>query len=153
MASDGIALSPDGQTLYYSALSSRRLSAVPTRLLRDTAVSEAELAAAVRDLGEKGASDGLEADARGNVYGGDYERNALRRLAPGGTWQTIAQGPELLWPDTLSVGPDGYLYVIANQLHRQADFNGGPDLRVKPYRLLRVKIDAAPAPTRWCTFN
>ena len=108
----------------------------------------AELAAAVRDLGEKGASDGLEADARGNVYGGDYEHNALRRLAPGGTWQTIAQGPELLWPDTLSVGPDGYLYVIANQLHRQANFNGGRDLRVKPYRLLRVKIDAAPAPTR-----
>ena len=148
VASDGIALSPDGQTLYYSALSSRRLFAVPTRLLRDPAVTEAELAAAVRDLGEKGASDGLEADARGNVYGGDYEHNALRRLAPGGTWQTIAQGPELLWPDTLSVGPDGYLYVIANQLHRQANFNGGRDLRVKPYRLLRVKIDAAPAPTR-----
>jgi len=148
VASDGIALSPDGRTLYYSALSSRRLYAVPTRLLRDPAVTEAELAAAVRDLGEKGASDGLEADARGNVYGGDYEHNALRRLAPGGTWQTIAQGPELLWPDTLSVGPDGYLYVIANQLHRQANFNGGRDLRVKPYRLLRVKIDAAPAPTR-----
>jgi len=31
--------------------------------------------------------------------------------------------------------------VIANQLHRQAGFNGGKDLRVKPYRLLRVKID------------
>ena len=147
VAADGIALSPDGETLYFCALSGRTLYAVPTRLLRDPKASDADIARAVRNLGAKGASDGLEADAKGNVYGGDYEHNAIRRLAPGGAWTTIAQGPDMLWPDTLSVGPDGYLYVIANQLHRQAGFNGGRDLRVKPYRLLRVKIDAAPAPT------
>ncbi len=147
VASDGIALSPDGETLYFCALSSRTLYSVPTRLLRDPKASDADIAKAVRNLGDKGASDGLEADAQGNVYGGDYEHDALRKLAPGGRWTTIAQGPDLSWPDTLSVGPDGYLYVIANQLHRQAGFNGGRDLRRKPYRLLRVKIDAAPAPT------
>jgi sugar lactone lactonase YvrE len=147
VAADGIALSPDGATLYFCALSSRTLYAVPTQLLRDPHVTDAAVAMAVRDLGDKGASDGLEADAKGNVYGGDYEHNALRKLAPGGRWTTIAQGPDMSWPDTLSVGPDGYLYVIANQLHRQAAFNAGRDLRVKPYRLLRVKIDAAPAPT------
>jgi sugar lactone lactonase YvrE len=141
VASDGIALSPDGETLYFCALSSRTLYAVPTRLLRDPDATDADIANAVRNLGDKGASDGLEADAKGNVYGGDYEHDALRKLAPGGQWTTIAQGPDMSWPDTLSVGPDGYLYVIANQLHRQAGFNGGKDLRVKPYRLLRVKID------------
>jgi sugar lactone lactonase YvrE len=141
VAADGIALSPDGETLYFCALSSRTLYAVPTRLLRDPDATDADIAQAVRNLGEKGASDGLEADAKGNVYGGDYEHDALRKLAPGGRWTTIAQGPDMSWPDTLSVGPDGYLYVIANQLHRQAGFNGGKDLRVKPYRLLRVKID------------
>ncbi len=149
VASDGIALSPDGATLYYCALSSRHLYAVPTKLLRDPAVPEAALARAVRDLGVKGASDGLEADAGGAVYAGDYEHNAIRRLAAGGTaWQTIAQAPNLSWPDTFSIGPDGYLYVIANQLHRQAGFNGGRDLRRKPYELLRVKVDARPAPTK-----
>lgn len=147
VASDGIALAPDGKTLYFSALSSRTLYAVPTALLRDPKVSDADLEKAVRTLGAKGASDGLEADARGNVYGGDYEHNALRMLAPGGGWTTIAQGPDMLWPDTLSIGPDGYLYLIANQLQRQASFNGGKDLRRKPYRLLRVKVGAAPAPT------
>ncbi len=147
VASDGIALSPDGTTLYFCALSSRTLYAVPTDLLRDPSATDADIAKAVRNLGEKGASDGLEADAQGNVYGGDYEHNAIRKLSPNGKWTSIAQGPDMLWPDTLSVGPDGYLYVIANQLHRQAGFNGGKDLRLKPYRLLRVKIDAAPAPT------
>jgi sugar lactone lactonase YvrE len=147
VASDGIALSPDGATLYFCPLSSRTLYAVPTRLLRDPAATEADIAKAVRALGNKGASDGLAADAQGSVYGGDYEHNAIRRLSPNGKWTTIAQGPDLMWPDTFSIGPDGYLYVIANQLHRQAGFNGGKDLRVKPYRLLRVKIDAAPAPS------
>ncbi|QGZ42850.1 sugar lactone lactonase YvrE [Pseudoduganella flava] len=148
VASDGIALSPDGDTLYFCALSSRRLYSVPTRLLRDPNVTEAELARAVRDLGVKGASDGLESDAAGAVYAGDYEHNAIRKLARGSTtWRTIARGENLSWPDTLSVGPDGYLYVIANQLHRQAGFNDGRDLRRKPYELLRVKVNAQPAPT------
>lgn len=148
VASDGIALSADGQTLYYSALSSRHLYSVPTALLRDPAVSEAQLAAAVKDLGEKGASDGLEADANGAVYASDYEHNSIRKRAPDGSWSTLASDGRLLWPDTLSIGPDGYLYFTANQLHRQAGFHGGKDLREKSYGLFRVKIDAKPAPTR-----
>lgn len=148
VASDGIALSPDGQTLYFSPLSSRHLYSVPTSLLRDASVSEKTLDAAVQDLGEKGASDGLEADADGAVYATDYEHNGIRKRLADGTWQTIVHDPRVLWPDTLSIGPDGYLYFTANQLHRQAGFQGGKDLRQKPYSLLRVKINAAPAPTR-----
>jgi len=148
VASDGIALSADGKTLYFSALSSRHLFAVPTEMLRDASVSEAQLNAAVKDLGEKGASDGLESDANGAVYAGDYEHNGIRKRLADGNWQTIVHDPRVLWPDTLSVGPDGYLYFIANQLQRQAGFHNGKDLREKPYSLLRVKIDAAPAPTR-----
>ena len=148
VASDGIALSADGQTLYFTSLSSRHLYAVSTALLRDASVSEQQLAAAVQDLGEKGASDGMEADADGAVYAGDYEHNSIRKRLPDGQWQTLVHDPRLLWPDTLSIGPDGYLYFIANQLHRQAAFRGGQDQRQKPYSLLRLKIDAAPAPTR-----
>lgn len=143
VSSDGIALSADGATLYYCPLSSRRLYAVPTAALRDPDLSEADLAAKVVDLGEKGASDGLEADDRGRVYAGDYENNGIRRLEDG-RWTTIAQGPEILWPDTLSIGTDRFLYFIANQLHRQAGFHGGVDQRRKPYHLYRVKIDAGP---------
>lgn len=148
VASDGIALSPDGKTLYYSPLSGRHLYAVSTEMLRDPKVSEAQLSAAVKDAGEKGASDGLEADANGAVYAGDYERNSIRKREPNGEWRTLAHGPQILWPDTLSVGPDGYLYFTVNQLNRQPGFHGGKDLRQKPYALLRVRINAAPAPTR-----
>jgi sugar lactone lactonase YvrE len=144
VAADGIALSADGTTLYYSPLSSRHLYAVPTALLRDPAVSAKALEEAVVDHGEKGASDGLEADDKGRIYITDYEHNAIRRRETDGSWTTIAHDPRLLWPDTLSIAKDGYIYVTANQVHRQPNFHGGADKRVKPYSLFRVRIDAGP---------
>ncbi|WP_340117873.1 L-dopachrome tautomerase-related protein [Pelagibius sp. 7325] len=144
VASDGIALSADGRTLYYSPLSSRHLFSVPTALLLDPAATDAEVGGAVADLGEKGASDGLEADDRGRVYASDYEHNAIHRRDSDGAWTTIVHDPRVLWPDTLSVAADGYLYFTANQLHRQPQFQGNKDLREKPYVLFRVRVDGGP---------
>lgn len=144
VASDGIALSADGKTLYYSPLSSRHLFSVPTSMLTDPTISDEVTGRAVQDLGEKGASDGLESDDKGRVYASDYEHNSIHQRLPDGQWRTIASDPRMLWPDTLSVGPDGYLYFTANQLHRQAGFHDGTDLRNKPYLLFRVRIDAGP---------
>jgi hypothetical protein len=48
-----------------------------------------------------------------------------------------------LWPDTLSLAADGYLYFPANQIERQAVFHNGQDLRQKPYVLFRVKVDGS----------
>ncbi|MGH3913662.1 MAG: hypothetical protein ACRDTC_09650 [Pseudonocardiaceae bacterium] len=36
----------------------------------------------------------------------------------------------------------------ANQLHRQADYQGGQDLREQPYALFRTLIDAGPVSLR-----
>ncbi len=143
VATDAIAISPDGETLYYSALSSRHFYSVPTALLRDPAKGDKAIAAAIVDLGAKAPSDGLAEDDKGRIYGGDYEHGAIRRFERG-EWRTIAQDPRILWPDTLSVGTDGYLYFTANQLYRQAGFHEGVDLRKRPYELLRIKIDAGP---------
>lgn len=143
VASDAIAISPDGATLYYSALSSRHFYSVPTALLRDPAVGDAQIIAAIKDLGPKAPSDGLSEDDKGRIYGGDYERGAIRRFE-NGRWTTIAQDARIMWPDTLSIGTDHYLYFTSNQLYRQAPFHQGVDLRRKPYELLRIKIDAGP---------
>ncbi|MGE1154460.1 L-dopachrome tautomerase-related protein [Pseudomonas kitaguniensis] len=148
VASDGIALSADRQTLFFCPLSSRHLYSVDTKLLRDPNVTEQQLIEAVKDLGEKGPSDGLEADSEGAIYAGDYEDNSIRKRLADGSWQTVVHDPRILWPDTLSAGADGFLYFIANQLHRQAGFHGGKDLREKPYSLLRVKINGTPVQTR-----
>ncbi|ARP89969.1 gluconolaconase [Bordetella genomosp. 9] len=143
VASDGIALSADGGTLYYSPLSSRHLYAVSTAELRDRSISDAQLSRQVKDLGLKGASDGLEADDRGRVYAGDYENHRVR-MFENGQWTTIAESSEIQWPDTFATGSDGYLYFTANQLDRQPNFHEGADLRRKPYKLLRIPIDGGP---------
>ncbi|SPL62421.1 hypothetical protein OHAE_5489 [Ochrobactrum soli] len=143
IASDGIAISKDGAMLYFSAVSGRHMYSVPTDALRDETLSDSKIAGLVQDLGLKGASDGLESDDQGRVYGGDYENHRIRMLDKG-KWHTIAEDPSIQWPDTLSVANDGYMYFIVNQLDRQAGFHEGKDLRVKPYKLLRIKIDGGP---------
>ena len=142
VGSDGIAISPDGKTLYYCPLTSRHLYSVSVDALADRSKSDADVAATVKDLGEKGgASDGLESDKQGRVYLSDYEHNAIRRRNAAGEIETLVHDPRALWPDTLSLAADGYLYFTANQVERGAVFHNGQDLRVKPYVLFRLKVD------------
>ncbi|SHS68033.1 Gluconolactonase [Mycobacteroides abscessus subsp. abscessus] len=147
LASDGIAISPDGKILFYCPLTSRHLYSISTEALRDRTIPDIELPYQVEYWGEKGASDGMITGAKGTIYAGDYENNSIRKILPNGIMETIAHDPRILWPDTFSIGPDQYLYVIVNQLHRQARFHYGKDLRQKPYSLLRMKIDEFPAST------
>jgi sugar lactone lactonase YvrE len=142
VGSDGIAISPDGKILYYCPLTSRHLYSVSVDALSDQTKSDAEVASTVKDLGEKGgAGDGLESDAQGRVYLSDYEHDAIRRRNPNGEIETLVHDPRALWPDTLSLAANGYLYFTANQIERQGVFHNGQDLRQKPYVLYRVKID------------
>jgi sugar lactone lactonase YvrE len=144
VGSDGIAISPDGKTLYYCPLTSRHLFSVSVDALVDRSDSDAEVAATVRDLGEKGgAGDGLEADAEGRVYLSDYEHDSITRRNHGGDIETLVHDPRVLWPDTLSLASNGYLYFTVNQIERQAIFHEEQDLRKKPYALFRVKVDGS----------
>ncbi len=144
MGSDGIAISHDGSRLFYCPLVSRRLYSVSVDALIDARLSDPQVASTVLDHGEKGPSDGLESDDKGRVYATNYEQNAILREGVDGSLETLVHDPRVLWPDTLSVARDGHLYFTANQLHRQARYNNGKDLRQKPYVLFRVRIDGGP---------
>lgn len=149
IGSDGIAISADGERLFYCPLASRRLYSVSVDALADERLSEQQVAATVIDHGEKGGgSDGLESDAQNRIYLSNYEQNAIQRRLPDGTIERLVHDPRVLWPDTLSVASDGYLYFTANQLHRQARYHNGKDLRQKPYSLFRVRIDTKPVALR-----
>ncbi|WP_225984479.1 L-dopachrome tautomerase-related protein [Noviherbaspirillum aerium] len=145
MGADGIAISADGTRLYYCALGSRRLYSVSTQALADASLGDHDVIATIVDEGDKGCgSDGLESDAEGRIYATDYEHNAVLRRKANGEWEPVIHDAQLLWPDTMSIASDGYLYVTANQLHRQASYHGGQDLRRKPYALFRTRIDGTP---------
>ncbi|THG31130.1 gluconolaconase [Naasia lichenicola] len=143
MGADGIAISADGARLWYCALATRRWHSVSVDALCDRSVDDEAVGSTVIDEGDRGGgADGLQTDSAGILYATNYEHNAVVRRLPSGELQTVAHDPRLLWPDTMSVAADGHLYVTANQLHRQAKYQGGDDLRVYPYYLFRVAIGA-----------
>jgi sugar lactone lactonase YvrE len=144
IGSDGIAISSDGERLFYCPLASRKLYSVATEALLNQSLTDAQVGETVKDEGAKPASDGLESDAEGGIYATDYEHNAIVRRNPDRKYEIIARDPRMLWPDTLSVASDGYLYFTANQLHRQPNYHDGQELRRTPYYLFRVRIDAQP---------
>ena len=145
MGADGIAISHDGERLWYCPLISRRWYSVATSALRDRSVSDGEVAATVIDEGDKGgAADGLETDDEGRIYATNWEHNAITRRGPDGSIETLVHDERMLWPDTMSVAKDRHLYFTANQLHRQKKYQEGDDLRTYPYYLFRFAIDAGP---------
>lgn len=145
MGADGIAISYDGNRLWYCPLISRRWHSVSTAALRDRDLPDEDVAATVIDEGDKGGgADGLESDDRGRFYATNWEHNAITRRLPDGEMQTLVHDQRMLWPDTLSIATDGHLYFTANQLHRQKTYQEGQDLRVYPYYLFRFPLDAGP---------
>ncbi len=144
IGSDGIAISPDGARLYYTPLAGRRLYSVATQALADPNATDEQVRGTFTDHGEKGTADGMKTDAKGRIYITNWEHNAITRRLPSGLYEAVVHDPRLLWPDTLDISRDNYLYILSNQLHRQGGYNEGKDRREKPYLLTRIKIDAGP---------
>ena len=141
---DGIAISNDGARLFYCPVASRRLYSVSTAALRNPNATDATIARTIVDHGEKGMADGLESDSANRVYITQPETNSISRRFPNTLFETLARDPRLIWPDTLSLGTNGDLYVMVNQLNRQKGYQFGKDLRVKPYTLFKIKTNGAP---------
>jgi len=146
VGADGIALGADGERLWYTPLCSRRLFSVELDALADRFLPDAAVARTVVDHRDRGfASDGLESDEQERLYLTNYEDSGIVVYdAPAESFSTLVSDPRMLWPDTLDLGLDGFLYITTNQLHRQGGFNAGVDSRRPPYVLWRVPVRATP---------
>ena len=139
VGADGIAINPRRGLLYYCPLIGRRLYSVPIAALVDRRFGEDAVAAGVRDEGPKPPSDGLLCGPDGMLYATDYPGHRVARRVGRGDWRTVIKVKPSEWPDTLSMGPGGWLYLMANGLHRQAAYQVR-DKRIKPYRLVRARL-------------
>ena len=144
IGSDGIAISADGARLFFCPLSSRDLYSVSVDALADETSTDEQVAATLTKETHNFASDGLESDAQGRIYLTDWEHNAIQVRTGENQFKTLVTDPRMWWPDTMSLAADGHLYFTCNQLHRQAKFHNGKDLRQKPYYLFRVQTDGRP---------
>lgn len=120
---DGIALSGDKKTLYWTNLTGNILWSIDTAMLRDFAVPESEVQAAVRRVVSLPSNtDGMTADRDGNLYMSALTLDGLMKFDPRrNSVERFVHDPAMVWPDTLTWGADGSLYVISNHLNLFAD--------------------------------
>jgi sugar lactone lactonase YvrE len=139
--SDGIALTPDGDWLYYKPLTDDKLYRIRTDYLRNDTMSSATLGSKVEDLGHFVCTDGMIFDRNGNLYLGDMRVYSIYRLTPKLQLQKLVTDDRLIWPDSYSISKDGYLYISCSQIQKQPDYNEGVNKRTGPYAIYKMKIE------------
>ena len=133
-AADGIALSPDGKTLYWQAIKGKTLYSLPTEALTGWAtaavvpemLTDTTLASKIVTVGENGPADGLlvaRKDGRMYVTSPQDDSVKVRDLAgSAGGLTVLLRDARLRWPDTLSEGPDGTIYLTTSHIQDSADY-------------------------------
>lgn len=93
------------------------------------------------NLSQRGAfANGFEGDSNGLVYQLIPSQNAIFTYDPVQAKQLpFVRDPRILWPDSASIGEDGYLYFNINQLMFSPGLHNGTDQRIFPGAILRVK--------------
>ena len=128
-AADGLAISNDGRTLYWQALTGETLYSIDTAKLREE-VSEADRAKAVKTVAKTHVADGLWMSKAGTLYLTSPTDYSIKRLS-GSTVETVLTDKRLRWPDTFSEGPDGRIYVTASHIQDTQWFTPGAPPSIK----------------------
>ena len=131
-AADGIALSPDGKTLFWQAIKGKTLYSIPTEALvggigtslLPTAFTGGDPSSKIERVGDNGPADGLiisRGDGRMYVTSPQDDSIKVRDLsAKGASLSTLIQDKRLRWPDTFGEGPDGTIYVTTSRIQDSA---------------------------------
>ncbi len=134
---DGIALSPDGKTLYWQAIKGKNLYSLPTASLNPgyttavtpEALEDSNLRGKIEIVGENGPADGLIISKHdGKMYVTGPETNSIRvrdLSQKGGKPATVLQDDKLHWPDTFSEGADGTIFFTTSRIQDSAFYKEG----------------------------
>ena len=147
---DGIALSPDGKTLYWQAIKGKTLYSVPTAAIAGgfstavlpEALTDRSIAGKVTTVGENGPADGLiirRAEGRMYVTSPQDDSVKVRDLQASDAAPTVLlKDARLRWPDTFAEAPDGTLYLTTSHIQDSAYFKEGAPIAL-PTELWRFK--------------
>ena len=137
--SDGIALTPDGDWLYYKPLTDKKLYRISTDALLNTRLSAKQLSQQVKYLGEIATTDGMICDKKGNLYMGDIQNYRMVQVTPDLRATTWFKSTDLIWPDSYAISGK-YIYISTSQIQKQPDYNNGVNKRTSPYMVYKVKL-------------
>ena len=134
VAADGIALSRDGRTLYWQALTARTLYRIDTAALLSDNPDDATRK--IEKVGTTHVSDGLLMTRDDKLFLTAPEEGEIRAWN-GERSEMVVNDATLSWPDTLAEGPDGTIYVTSSRLHEMPWFKPGAP-NVLPTILFRL---------------
>lgn len=139
--SDGIALSHDGEYLYFQPITSNKLFRIRTELLRGGSTTSQGAGARAETFAPSFPVDGLWMDARDRLYLSNINESAVSRMNtrdPQHKIEKLASDPSLQWPDTFSEGPHGTIYITASHINDAPKYNHGKSTRTEPYTVFKL---------------
>jgi len=151
LQTDGIAISPQRDWLYYRPLTDHHYWRIPTAALIDESLTPAALSQRVQYLGDYALTGGLLMTPDGVLYGGDLEHRTVVALTPvvrdgkpALEQRVVVDDPQkrLSWADGFAQQND-YLYISDSHLPETNFSNGYP--REGRFTIFRVKLPKQPA--------
>lgn len=120
---DSIALSKDGKTLYWKALTGKTMYRISTEALQKA--GQNPQVARAEKVAETEPTDGLWIDDQKRIYLSTIQNDGIKILSPDGKVMPLLQDSRLRWPDTFSQGPDGTMYITASHIQDSPWFHKG----------------------------
>ena len=137
---NSIALTRDNRYFYFKPINKQNLYRIETQYLADAEMPAKDLLAKVEDMGVVGITHGMEADAKGNIILTSSTSYSMKYLTPDGQLSTLVKDPRIIWPDSVGIGSDGYVYFSCAQLNREAVWNNGENKTEKPYAVYKARL-------------
>lgn len=141
VGNDGIISDNEFEWIYYGPLNGTKIYRIKTVDLLNESFSDEDLSSKIETYSEKPNNGGMSIDKDGNIYMTAVESKSVAVvLAKDQSVRTIAQDPNMVWPDGVSYNhTDGFMYVSAAQVNRGAVFNNGEDKATQPFYIFRFK--------------
>ena len=114
---NGIALSPDGKYLYFSALNSHVLYRIKTDQLLDLQIPDIMINTQVEKVGTIAATDDILFTHDGKIILGGIENDSIHVLDAKGQLQETLQNPLIQWASSFAQDADKNLYFITSQMN------------------------------------
>jgi sugar lactone lactonase YvrE len=121
---DGITMDVRAEWVYFALLTGRSVYRIRVPDLNDEKLLSTELSAKVERYSDKPNNGGLSIDYAGNLYLTAVESKSIGVVGRSQV-RTFLTEPEMVRPDGITAGPDGYMYVSASQISAAAMFHGG----------------------------
>lgn len=138
-AIDPIALDRQNEFLYFGPMSGSIMYRAKVADLNNTSLSAAQLATKVEAYAKRGQCDGLTIDDANNIYVTDIENGSIAVIDSSRKYYTLVAHPKMRWPDGMSFGPNGYVYVADSDIPDVMMRSKGHMRKNAPYYLWRFK--------------